>query len=462
MLMQPSPLLNQEINAYDYNEPVSNPYYQQEINTLYQEISKKLSTIDHSGTGKVSENDLFTYLQSQIPKGKMFNATLFKKLLTDIDISDDLKIDINDFTKNYIKNREELKLSLESLKKGYDKEKVLKEDLSGKIQKSKNEPLNNGMSPNTCINIEIGKIEFLNNNVYDDLYMKVSLDNQLEKKTSVKKGNDINFPEKLTFPIKKKESILNLKLVTVNNPNDHICEADIPIYQLIENEEIEPSINLTDYMNNTIAQIIQPKILFITSFYEMYQKQYDNVEKNITVYKDRISELSNALEDLSAPFKKNFDDSDARNIRNVPNVAGNKMVDNIEGMYKSFFKKDIKWLSILKFLLYCCILTKFITTFTKPDFISIFFEMCLVIIINTEMLNLLFDSFKFFFIGMICSVFYDILDYFYLRTIKFHYMGSVESWVRFFGFLGFIGKCLVVFCLFVVNLKNNKNASIPQ
>ena len=202
--MQPSPLLNQEINAYDYNEPVSNPYYQQEINTLYSEISKKLSTIDHSGTGKVSENDLFTYLQSQIPKGKMFNATLFKKLLTDIDITDDMKIDINDFTKTYIKNREELKLSLESLKRGYDKEKVLKEDLGSKIQKYKNEPLNNGMSPNTCINIEIGKIEFINNNIYDDIYMKVSLDNQLEKKTSVKKGNDINFPEKLTFKIKKK------------------------------------------------------------------------------------------------------------------------------------------------------------------------------------------------------------------------------------------------------------------
>ena len=101
-----------------------------------------------------------------------------------------------------------------------------------------------------------------------------------------------------------------------------------------------------------------------------------------------------------------------------------------------------------------------ITTFSKPDFISIFFEMCTVIVISTDMVNFLFEKFKFFFFGMIVSVFYDILDYFYLRTIRFHFMESVESWVRFFGFFGFIGKCLVLFCLFVINVKNKKNPSV--
>ena len=458
--VQPSPLINQEINAYDYNEPVSNPNYQQEINTLFLEISSKLNSIDHSRTGKISENQLLSYLQSQIPQGKQLNVSLFKQLLRDLDVSDDMKIDIKDFTKLYIKNREELKLNLESLKLGYDKEKILKEDLEAKKQSSKNEILNNGMSSNSCLNIEIGKVVFYgNNNYFDDMYMKVTLDNQIEKKTSTKKGNDINFPEKLIFPIKVKEIILNLKLISVNNPNDHLCEADIPIFQLIPNEEIEPQIDLNDYSGGPVAQI-NPKILFITSYFETYQKQYDNVEKNIQSYKDKVSELTNVLEDLSAPFKKNFDESDARNLRNAPIVASNKMVDNIEGMYKNFFKKDIKWLNILKFLLYFCILTKFITTFSKPDFISIFFEMCIVIVISTDMVNFLFEKFKFFFFGMIVSVFYDILDYFYLRTIRFHFMESVESWVRFFGFFGFIGKCLVLFCLFVINVKNKKDPSL--
>ena len=458
--VQPSPLINQEINAYDYNEPVSNPNYQQEINTLFLEISSKLNSIVHSRTGKISENQLLSYLQSQIPQGKQLNVSLFKQLLRDLDVSDDMKIDIKDFTKLYIKNREELKLNLESLKLGYDKEKILKEDLEAKKQSSKNEILNNGMSSNSCLNIEIGKVVFYgNNNYFDDMYMKVTLDNQIEKKTSTKKGNDINFPEKLIFPIKVKEIILNLKLISVNNPNEHLCEADIPIFQLIPNEEIEPQIDLNDYSGGAVAQI-NPKILFITSYFETYQKQYDNVEKNIQSYKDKVSELTNVLEDLSAPFKKNFDESDARNLRNAPIVASNKMVDNIEGMYKNFFKKDIKWLNILKFLLYFCILTKFITTFSKPDFISIFFEMCIVIVISTDMVNFLFEKFKFFFFGMIVSVFYDILDYFYLRTIRFHFMESVESWVRFFGFFGFIGKCLVLFCLFVINVKNKKNPSV--
>ena len=164
--VQPSPLINQEINAYDYNEPVSNPNYQQEINTLFLEISSKLNSIDHSRTGKISENQLLSYLQSQIPQGKQLNVSLFKQLLRDLDVSDDMKIDIKDFTKLYIKNREELKLNLESLKLGYDKEKILKEDLEAKKQSSKNEILNNGMSSNSCLNIEIGKVVFYGNNNY--------------------------------------------------------------------------------------------------------------------------------------------------------------------------------------------------------------------------------------------------------------------------------------------------------
>ena len=186
-----------------------------------------------------------------------------------------------------------------------------------------------------------------------------------------------------------------------------------------------------------------------------------NIYNLVSLYKDRISELSNALEDLSSPFKKNFDDSDARNIRNAPNVAGNKMVDNIEGMYKSFFKKDIKWLGILKYLLYFCILTKFITTFTKPDFISLVTEIALAIIANTKMTNYLFEYYKIFFFGIIIGICYDIFDFLFVSNIEISSMSSVNSVVRFFGFIGFFGKLALLITIMVINQKNG-NASHPS
>ena len=73
-----------------------------------------------------------------------------------------MNIDLNDFCRKYIQAHEELKLNFETLKKGFDKEKSLKNELESKIQEVKQEKLNkNGISPNACVSTIIGKITFL-------------------------------------------------------------------------------------------------------------------------------------------------------------------------------------------------------------------------------------------------------------------------------------------------------------
>jgi len=461
--MEPNPLISQEINEFDYNDPSSNPNYKKEIETLYNEIFSSLSKSKFiNPKNKISQNNLISELQNRVPKGKTLNVTLFKQLFQDLEKFDNNNsIDISEFTKKYIRAREELKLNLETIKKLYEKDKELLLDLEDKKNKNKNETLNeNNMSNKSEINIEIGKININNNyiNFNENYFVSLSIDNNnIEKKTSFQKGNSLEFIEKISLPIQNKNEILLIKLNNSNTNNEEICKIEIPIYELEENEEVNPQLDLYDNINSLIGNFC-PKILLITSFYRMYEKQYENIEKNISNYKEKINELNEYVDDLTSPFLKNFNDSEQRNFNfNAVNNLSNNLIENVEGILKNTFKKNkLNWIEILKFLNYFSIICIFFTMFTKPDFISIFFELCIVVVINIENTSYLIDYFNFFFLGMLFSVFYDIIDFNYLRKIRFNYMENVEDFVSFFGFFAFIVKILICVVLWIIKIKYRK------
>ena len=162
MEIQGSPLLNPEISGFDINDEAKTAHYTKEIGVLYEQIFNDLSKIDTYGTGKVSENGLLNYLQSKLPPKRQLNVSLFQQLFEDLEREEDTDINLSDFTKKYIQAHEELKLNFDTLKKGFDKEKNLRINLQQKIQDSKQEELNkNGMSPNSCVSTEIGKLYLL-------------------------------------------------------------------------------------------------------------------------------------------------------------------------------------------------------------------------------------------------------------------------------------------------------------
>ena len=460
MDFQGSPLLSNEISGFDINDEAKNDNYSKELKVLYDEIREDLKKIDPYNKGKVSENNLLNYLQSKLPPKRKLNVSLFQQLFQEIEREEDALIDLDEFTREYIRAREELKLNFDTLKKGFDKERALRGELEQKIQNTKQEQLNkNGMSEKSCVSTEIGKISLLSEIEGDEIFCTVSLDNADEKKTVNKKINsNLIFTEKFTFPIDNREGVLIYKLFSTSNPNESLGEIEIPLFILnIENEEITPESRFKDVNQQTIA-IFKPKIIIVTSYYDMYQKQFDNIEKNIDSYQNRISQLNETLAEISLPYKKQFDDCHERTLKHAEEMAGNEeMIKNIEGVLKGALgKKEISWDTIFKLVIYFCIFTQLFTSFTKPDFISLVIEIALAIIINTGMTNYLFDYYKIFFFGIIIGICYDLFDFLFVNNISISSMNSVNVTVKIFGFLGFLGKIALLITTYIIKQKHGR------
>jgi len=467
MEFQGSPLLSNEISGFDINDEAKNENYSKELNILYNEIREDLRNLDTTDSGKVSANSLLNYLQSKIPPKRNLNVSLFQNLFEDLERDENSDIDLDDFVKKYIQAHEELKLNFDTLKKGFDKERKIKDGLEEKIQTSKNETINkNGISENSCVSTEIGKVTILAemDDEQQDFFCSVSIDNNEEKKTQIKNINtDLIFKEKFTFPIESKEKFLSYKIYSNSNPENPLGEIEVPLFMLnVDNEEITPDFGFKNSNKQTIA-LFKPKIIIVTSFYDMYKKQFDNIERNIESYQSKIAQLSEFLAEISLPYKKQFDECYARTQKHdEERKKQDEMVDNIENMLKGIFnQKELYWDKIFKLIIYFCIFTQLFTSFTKPDFISLVIEIALAIIINTKMTNYLYEYYKIFFFGIIIGICYDLFNFLFVSNIEISSMSSVNATVRLFGFLGFLGKIALLITTIVLKQKLGKSPSTP-
>ena len=467
MEFQGSPLLSNEISGFDINDEAKNENYSKELNILYNEIREDLRNLDTTDSGKVSANSLLNYLQSKIPPKRNLNVSLFQNLFEDLERDENSDIDLDDFVKKYIQAHEELKLNFDTLKKGFDKERKIKDGLEEKIQTSKNETINkNGISENSCVSTEIGKVTILAemDDEQQDFFCSVSIDNNEEKKTQIKNINtDLIFKEKFTFPIESKEKFLSYKIYSNSNPENPLGEIEVPLFMLnVDNEEITPDFGFKNSNKQTIA-LFKPKIIIVTSFYDMYKKQFDNIERNIESYQSKIAQLSEFLAEISLPYKKQFDECYARTQKHdEERKRQDEFVDNIENMIKGIFnKKELYWDKIFKLIIYFCIFTQLFTSFTKPDFISLVIEIALAIIINTKMTNYLYEYYKIFFFGIIIGICYDLFNFLFVSNIEISSMSSVNATVKLFGFLGFLGKIALLITTIILKQKLGKSPSTP-
>jgi hypothetical protein len=463
--MQESPLLSSEISGYDLNDEVKNEKYNKEINILFNEILEDLNQADINNYGHISEDELLNFLQKKLPPGKKLNVPLFQKLIQEIDRNIDMNIDLNEFCKKYIQAHEELKLNFETLKKGLDKEKNQKSVIESKIQEVKQEKLNiNNISPNACVSTMVGKITFLAQMNFDSIYFSVALDD-IEKKTSIKNIDNANFIEKITFRIQDKQSTLSYKLFSANT-NQFIGCTDVPLYIInTDNEEINPEFELKDDNNQAIA-VFRPKIIIVTSYYDMYQKKYENIDKNIESYQNKIIDLKQNLDDISLPYKKIFENSEIRLLKGaetIINYGQGDLVQGVEGVLQNFFKdKKVKWVFTLKIILYLNIFILLFTTLIKPDFISLFICLILLLFINTDKTNYFFEQFDKILIGILIMIAYDIFDFLLLRKNIIEAMSSVDGWGKFFGFLGFLGKITLFLASLIIKNKYGKTGIITE
>jgi hypothetical protein len=461
--MKINPLLSNEISLSDQIDEAHNENYSKELKVLYDEIMEDLKKADKTGTGRVLEEELLDFLQKKLPPQRQLNIPLFKRFLQNVDQNMESNIDLNEFCKKYIQAHEELKLNFETLKKGFDKEKNLKNGLQEKIQEVKQEQMNkNGISQNAVVQTEIGKITFLSQINSDQIYCTVNLDDNEGERSEIKNIENPIFNKKFTFHIDDKQSSLFYKIYSASN--QYIGGVDVPLYMLnVENEEIFSEFELKDDNDQTIG-VFKPRIIVVTSYFDWYQKQYDNIDKNIESYQAKINELSETLEELSLPYKAEFEKSQLR-LKQGGNIGINndQLVNGVEGILKHAFKdRKVKWMVTLKIILYFCILTLLFTTLVKPDFISLVICLLLLILLNTCKTNYIFENINVFLGGIIVMIVYDLIDYVFLRKFSIEIMSRVEGWARFFGFLGFLGKIALFCAVFVVKIKYQKTGFILE
>ena len=461
--MKINPLLSNEISLSDQIDEAHNENYSKELKVLYDEIMEDLKKADKTGTGRVLEEELLDFLQKKLPPQRQLNIPLFKRFLQNVDQNMESNIDLNEFCKKYIQAHEELKLNFETLKKGFDKEKNLKNGLQEKIQEVKQEQMNkNGISQNAVVQTEIGKITFLSKINTDQIYCTVNLDDNEGERSEIKNIENPIFNKKFTFHIDDKQSSLFYKIYSASN--QYIGGVDVPLYMLnVENEEIFSEFELKDDNDQTIG-VFKPRIIVVTSYFDWYQKQYDNIDKNIESYQAKINELSETLEELSLPYKAEFEKSQLR-LKQGGNIGINndQLVNGVEGILKHAFKdRKVKWMVTLKIILYFCILTLLFTTLVKPDFISLVICLLLLILLNTCKTNYIFENINVFLGGIIVMIVYDLIDYVFLRKFSIEIMSRVEGWARFFGFLGFLGKIALFCAVFVVKIKYQKTGFILE
>ena len=461
--MKINPLLSNEISVSDQIDEAHNEKYSKELKVLYDEIMEDLKKADKTGLGRVSEEELLDFLQKKLPPQRQLNIPLFKRFLQNVDQNIDSNIDLNEFCKKYIQAHEELKLNFETLKRGFDKEKNLKNGLQEKIQEVKQEQMNkNGISQNAVVQTEIGKITFLSQINTDQIYCTVNLDDNEGERSEIKNIENPIFNKKFTFHIEDKQSSLFYKIYSASN--QYIGGVDVPLYMLnVENEEIFSEFELKDDNDQTIG-VFKPRIIVVTSYFDWYQKQYDNIDKNIESYQAKINELSETLEELSLPYKSEFEKSQLRlkQGRNI-GINNDQLVNGVEGILKHAFKdRKVKWMVTLKIILYFCILTLLFTTLVKPDFISLVICLLLLILLNTCRTNYIFENINIFLGGIIIMIVYDLIDYVFLRKFNIEIMSRVEGWARFFGFLGFLGKIALFCAVFVVKIKYQKTGFILE
>ena len=350
--MKVNPLLSNEISVSDQIDEIHNENYSKELKLLYDEIIEDLQKADTTGTGRVSEEELLDFLQKKLPPQRQLNIPLFKRFLQNVDQNIDTNIDLNEFCKKYIQAHEELKLNFETLKKGFDKEKNIKNELQEKIQEVKQEQMNkNGISQNAVVQTEIGKITLLAQINTDQIYCTVNLDENEPERSEIKNIENPIFIKKFAFHIDDKQSSLYYKVYSAQS-NQYIGGVDVPLYMLnVENEEIFSEFELKDESDQTIG-VFKPRIIVVTSYFDWYQKQYDNIDKNIESYQAKINELSETLEELSLPYKAEFEKSQLR-LKQGGNILVNndQLVSGVEGILKHAFKdRKVKWVVTLKII----------------------------------------------------------------------------------------------------------------
>ena len=140
------------------------------------------------------------------------------------------------------------------------------------------------------------------------------------------KENFTTFIDSVDLAITTKNTSLTIGLFETESPDTLKGKVEIPFVTLPENEEVNIELPITENYYNIAT--IKPKLVLITSYYNFYQHQLDEVNQRLQQSQASICTVSEALDGISDPYKDLFNEAISKGI--IGTNTGNKVIDYVE------------------------------------------------------------------------------------------------------------------------------------
>jgi hypothetical protein len=144
---------------FDYD---NNSHLTDQTRSKIENIRKAFLEHDKDLDHEITQNELLSFLDSNMKNGQKFDRTLASKIFQALDLDQSGKITVEEFIKNYMSIEEEIKTHAKEVQSKLLIEKERNSQLQKLLHENQNEKLNTeGIGQNAKITIEIYNIEFV-------------------------------------------------------------------------------------------------------------------------------------------------------------------------------------------------------------------------------------------------------------------------------------------------------------
>ena len=434
---------------------------------------------------EMTKDEMLHFLNTFAGNNKEFDATLAEKLFNVLDVDNTNKIVVEEFIKGYLQFENDLKKNQEEFSNKLQSEQINYNNLEEQCRLYKDEKLNSeGFCENSKISIEINNIEFKNKvENFGKIIIELIYNEQIENCELDFENSNIMEVNK-NYEFKPKSKYDNFEIVMFKKNGNQISEIGrraFPLNEITTQDECVVQIAIADANDeNTVAALINAKIIFYWSDFKFYDEKRKKSEQKIKKLEDAINKSNKYLKELNEIYNKNnrkqnsgnneiqwnneiikpkeeknksdyididknINNYDNRNNLNQSDLRNNYANNNVNDIKENFdsVNKELKGLKAIKLLGLGLLLFAVIGGIWRMDYPNqlagiLIFLACIEIKRNTSEKN--GNNFKFLFYYNLLLILYDLIWAIIHTGLMYidDYTGGHENWlVRFSMFTCF-------------------------
>ena len=259
---------------------------------------------------EMTKDEMLYFLNNFAANNKEFDATLAEKLFNVLDVDNTNKIVVEEFIKGYLQFENDLKKNQDEFNNKLQSEQINYNNLEEQCRLYKDEKLNQeGFCENSKISIEINNVE-LKNKIENigTIMIELIYNDQIENCEIDFENNSIIEINK-NFEFKPRTKYDNIEIVMFNKNINQISEIGrraFPLNEITTQDECVVQIAIADVNDeNSVAALINTKIIFYWSDFKFYDEKRKKSEQKIKKLEDAINKSSKYLKELNEIYNKN-------------------------------------------------------------------------------------------------------------------------------------------------------------